>query len=76
MGVRTNFSRGGNVDISLKKDVMSLDLHKTRYPSYTTKKIPHESKRFVRICLNLYSGGVVFVFAKRTYFFVILYSFC
>jgi len=50
----------GNVDISLvlfqvANDAMQMDLHKTLYPLYTTKKFPHESTRSVRIILKLYS---------------------
>jgi len=57
MGVRRNFSRGGTVDISLilfqvANDAMQMDLHKTLYPFYTTKKIAHESTRSVRIFWN------------------------
>ena len=44
-----------------------MDLHKTLYPFYTTKKIPHERTRSVRICLESYSGGAVFKFAKGLY---------
>jgi len=74
MGVSRNFSGGGNVDISLilfhvAKDAMQMDFHKTIYPFYTTKKIPHESTRSVRIILKSHSGGLVFEFAKGcTYF--------
>ena len=32
--------------------------------------------RSFRICLKLYSGRVVFVFANRSYFFVVPYNFC
>ena len=40
MGVRRNFSRGGNVDISrilfeIANDAMQMDLHKMLYPFYT-----------------------------------------
>jgi len=47
---------------------MQMDLHKTLYPFYTTKKIPHESTRSVRDLKKSYSGGVVLEFAKRLYF--------
>jgi len=72
MGVRRNFSRGGNVDILLvhipvANDAMQMDLHKTLYPFYTREKIPHERTRCVCICLKSYSGGVVIEFAKRLY---------
>jgi len=74
MGVRRNFSRGGNVDILLIFfNANGPSQNALRFPDH--KEIPHESKRSVRVCLKLYSGGVVFVFAKRSYFFVILYSF-
>jgi len=43
---------------------MQMDFHITLYPFFTTKKIPNESTRSVRILLKCYSGGVVFVFAK------------
>jgi len=74
MGVRRKFSRGVNVDISLSlfqvaNDAMQMDLHKTPYPFYTTKKIPHKSTRSVRIFLKSYSCGVVFEFGK-------CYTFC
>jgi len=69
MGVHRNFCRGGNVNISLvlfqvANDAMQMDFHKTLYPFFTTKKIPHESTRSARIFLKCYSGGVVFEFAK------------
>jgi len=72
MGVRRNLSRGCNVDISLilfkvANDAIQMGLHKTLYPFYTTKKIPHERTRSVRICLESYSGGAVFKFAKGLY---------
>jgi len=47
---------------------MQMDLHKTLYPFYTIKKIPHESTRSVCIILKSYSGGVVFKFAKKLHF--------
>jgi len=70
MGVSRNFSRGGNVDISLilfqvADDAMQMDFHKKLYPFYITKKIPRETTRFVRIILKSYSRGVVFDFTKR-----------
>jgi len=73
MGVRRNLSRGSNVDISLilfqvPNDATQMDLHKTPYVFYTTNKIPHESTRPFRIFFKLYSGGVVFEFAKMLYF--------
>jgi len=67
------FQGAGKVDISLilfqvANDTMQLDLHKTHYLFYTTKKIPHESRCSGCIFLKSYSGGVVFEFAKRLYF--------
>jgi len=45
---------------------MHIEVHKMLYLFYTKRKIPHESKRSVRIILKSYSGGVgvVFEFAK------------
>jgi len=68
------FQGGGNVYISLilfqvANDAMKIDLHKTSYPFYTTKKISHESTRSVRIFLKSYTCGVVFEFGK-------CYTFC
>jgi len=67
------FPEGGNVGIVLilfqaANDAMQMDLHKMLYPFCTTKKIPHESTRSIRIILKLYSGRVVFEFAKKLYF--------
>jgi len=44
MGVRQNFSRGGNVDIYpvwVAIDAVQMDVHKTFQPFYTTKTMPH-----------------------------------
>jgi len=73
MGVRRNFSRGEQrlyllILFQVANDAMQMDLHKTLYPFYTTKKILHESTRSIRIGLKSYSGGVVFEFTKRLYF--------
>jgi len=45
MGVRRNFSRGATsifcLSFLVSDDAMQIDVHKTLYPFYFTKKIPH-----------------------------------
>jgi len=71
MGVRRNVSRGGggNVDISLiifqvANDATQMDLHKTLSRFSTTKKIPKESTRSVRIFWNRIQVELYSNFAK------------
>ena len=53
-----SFLGGGNVDISLMFQVadvaMQMDVYKKLYCFYTTKKMPHESTRSVRICFEIF----------------------
>jgi len=47
-----------------------MDVYKTLYCFYTTKKIPHESKRSVRIYFEIFFkwNGRLYEFATKVYF--------
>ena len=53
---------------------MQMDLHETPYPFYTTKKIPHESTRSVRIFEIVFRWSCIRV-CETVVLFVVLYSF-
>ena len=74
MGVRRNFSRGGQRRhfpypfSGCERCNANGPSQNAFYPFYITKKNPHESTRSVRNFLKSYWGGVVLAFAKKLHF--------
>jgi len=48
-------------------NAMQMDLHKTLYPFFTAKQIPHEARAPFASFQKSYSSGVVYEFSKRVY---------
>jgi len=73
MGVHRNFSRWGNVDISLilfqvTDDAMQMDFSQNALPFLKLNEISPWYHALRSHLLTSFSGGVVFEFAKRLFF--------
>jgi len=83
MGVRRNFSKGaGNVIILrgyvfLVADVaMQMDVHKTLYCFYTTRKCPVKPRASFASILKPFSSEAVYEFTTKLYFLSSVTAFC
>ena len=55
---------------------VKMDLHKTLYSFYTTKKMSQECTCSIRIYFEIFSKRPVYECATKVYFLSIRYSFC
>jgi len=70
MGVRRYFSREGRIrhfayPFQVANDAMQMDVHKTLYPFYTTKKRPHVTVTITKMC---------FVGSNATFSLILLFT--
>jgi len=80
MDVRRNFSRGQRRHFAYHfqaADIaMQVDVHKTLYCFCTTKKMPHESMRSIRIYFEIFFKWSWIRVCHKGVLSVIRYSFC